>query len=171
MAKKSTRQARQPSQGNVRPPGHHSGSLEEFNVPHDHHSGSGILLPYCKFFPKGQPVPVCLALQLDAPLEGGKEVARQQLNKQVLLIAAQHPSFACSWFSRAIDLGDERGNPAFWMLQRIARDAWLLCFRRVSGDLAVYNLKSKSNRFPLKLKKGKTSRDFKWPATITISQG
>jgi hypothetical protein len=112
-----------------------------------------------------------LALQLDAPLEGGKEFARQQLNKQVFLISAQHPAFACCWFSRAIDLGDECGNPAFWMLQKTARDTWSLSFRRVSGALAVYNLKSKSNQFPIKLKKGKTSRDFKWPATITIRQG
>ncbi|HVA46293.1 MAG TPA: hypothetical protein VNH11_07960 [Pirellulales bacterium] len=85
-----------------------------------------------------------------------------------MLIYAQDPAFACCWFSRAIDLGDESGNPAFWMLQKTAKDKWSLCLRRVSGQLAAYEVKAKSNGFPIKLKKGKTTKDFKWPATITI---
>jgi hypothetical protein len=112
-----------------------------------------------------------LFLQFDVPLEGGDEFARQQLNRPVILVHAQHPAFACCWFSRPIDLGDESGNPAIWMLEKTARDAWFLCLRRVSGELAAYQLKSKSGKFPIKLKKGKTTREFKWPTSITISQG
>jgi hypothetical protein len=171
MAKKSPRQARRPSQGNVRHQGYYSGSEEQLSGPGDPPSGSGIVLPRCRYLPKDQPVPVCLALQLDAPLEGGKASARQQLNRPVLLIYAQDPAFACCWFSRPIDLGDDGGNPAFWMLQKTASDTWFLCLRRVSGELAAYNLKAKNKPFPIQLKKGKTGKDFKWPATITISQG
>jgi hypothetical protein len=134
-------------------------------------SGSGRLVGHCKFFPKGQLVPVSLTLQLDASLQGGSELGRQQLNRPALLIHAQDPSFACCWFSRAIDLGDESGNPAYWMLQKTAIDTWSLCLRRVSGEMAVYHSNSKNGRFPIKFKKGRTTRDFKWPAHITISHG
>ena len=130
--------------------------------PHPHH---------CKFFPKGQPLPVDVTLRFDAPLEGGNETGRHQLNRPTLLIHAQDPAFACCWFSRAIDLGDECGNPAFWMLQKTANDEWLLCLRRVSGQLVAYHLKSKSSSFSLTLKKGEATKDFKWPRSITICAG
>jgi hypothetical protein len=173
MARKSTRKGRQPSQGTGRRQGYFSGPGPDGIGLKDGDPGSGSegYQPRCKFFPKGQPVPASLILQLDAPLEGGKDFARQQLNRPVLLIYAQDPAFACCWFSRPIDLGDESGNPAFWMLQKTARDSWFLCLRRVSGQLAAYNLKSKSAPFPIKLKKGQTTKVLKWPRTITISQG
>ena len=131
--------------------------------------GHDRLPPACKFFSNGHPVPVGLTLALDAPVAGVNEVGCEQLSRPTLLIHAQDPEFACCWFSRAIDLGDESGNPAYWMLEKTAKDKWSLCLRRVTGQLAAYELKSKSNGFPIKLKKGKTTRDFKWPATITIA--
>jgi hypothetical protein len=134
-------------------------------------SGSGILAPHCRFFPKGHLLPVGLTLHLDAPVEGGNESGRHQLNRPALLIHAQDPAFACCWFSRAVDLGDESGNPAFWMLQKTALDTWFLCLRRVSGQMAAYHLKSKIKDFPIKLKRGQSTKDFKWPPTITISPG
>jgi hypothetical protein len=121
-----------------------------------------------KFFYNGHPIPVGLTLQLDAPVVGGHEFGCEQLSRPTLLIHAQDPAFACCWFSRAIDLGDESGNPAFWMLEKTAKDTWSLCLRRVSGQVAAYDLKSKGEGFPIKLEKGKTTKDFKWPATLTI---
>jgi hypothetical protein len=56
------------------------------------------------------------------------------------------------------------------MLEKTATDTWLLCLRRVSGQLAEYNLQSKIKHFPIKLKKGRTAKQFKWPPTVTISQ-
>lgn len=127
--------------------------------------------PQHPFFPKGQPVPVDLVLRFDAPLEGGNQTGRFQLNRPTLLIHAQDAAFASCWFSRAIDLGDESGNPAFWMLQKTARDEWQLCLRRVSGQLATYRLKTKSSSFSMTLKKGVATKDFQWPKAITISAG
>lgn len=130
--------------------------------------GQGRLPASCKFFSNGHPVPVGLTLELEAPVSGVNEFGCEQLSRPTLLIHAQDSAFACCWFSRAIDLGDESGNPAYWMLEKTAKDKWSLCLRRVSGQLAAYELKSKSSGFPIKLKKGKTTKDFKWPATITI---
>jgi hypothetical protein len=173
MAKKPTRGARQPTRSAQRPPVHFpggSGSLSPEQTHGSPGSGSGLPSPHCKFFPKDQPLPVELTLHLDGPVEGGFESGRQQLHRPTVLIHAQDPAFACCWFSRAIDLGDEAGNPAFWMLQKTAMDTWLLCLRRVSGELAAYNLKTKGKGFPITLKKGRTTKDFNWPATITIHQ-
>jgi hypothetical protein len=123
----------------------------------------------CKFFPKNQPLPVALSLQLHPHLKGGPSTARERLNRPALLIHAQDPNFACCWFSRAIDFGDESGNPAYWMLKKTAMDTWFLCLQRVSGEVAAYHLKTKNKDFPIKLKKGRVSKEFKWPPTITIS--
>ena len=150
----------------VRSPGMHiSGPAGSYG------SGVGIPEPHCKFLPRDKPVPVALHLQLDAPAKGGTAAGREQLNRPVLLIHAQDPAFACCWFSRAIDLGDESGNPAFWMLQKTAKDIWALYLRRVSGEIAAYHLKTKTKHFPIKMKKGRVTKEFQWPKTITISQG
>jgi hypothetical protein len=171
--KKITRRARRPSAPAQRPPARHQSAVPKPPDPTvgGSGSGSGIIAPRCKFFPKGDLIPVSLTLQVNVPLEGGHEFGRQQLNRPALLIHAQDATFACSWFSRAIDLGDESGNPAFWMLQKIARDEWLLSLRRVSGEMANYHLESKSQHFPIKLKRGRTTREYVWPPTITISHG
>lgn len=173
MAKKPTHRARQPSRDTERRLAHFQGSGSELPGPMAGVSGSGsaIRSPRCKFFPMGHLLPVDLTLHLDVPVEGGNEPGRQQLNRAALLIHAQDPAFACCWFSRAIDLGDESGNPAFWMLQKTAIDTWFLCLRRVSGQMAAYHLKSKIKHFPIKLKRGHTTKEFKWPTTITISHG
>ena len=125
---------------------------------------------HCKYWPADQPLPVALNLRLDAPVTGGTS-ACDQVTRPALLIHGQDASFACCWFSRAIDFGDESGNPAFWMLQKTATDTWFLCLRRVSGEVAAYHLKSKKkDSFPIKLKRGRVNREFKkWPPTITIS--
>jgi hypothetical protein len=171
MAKKTTRKASKPSRANERlqrrmtqSPGSGSGPSD----PGPWISGSGIQTARCKFFPKGHALPAVLNLQVDAPLQGGSEPAREQLNRPTLLIHAQDAAFVCCWFSRAIDLGDDSGNPAFWMLQKTAADTWFLCLRRVTGQMAAYHLKSKIKDFPIKLKKGQVGKEFKWPATITI---
>lgn len=161
MSKASTRGARQRS----RVPRRRAAQ------PWPHGSGSGIAAPPLKFFPKGQLLPVNLALRFNARLKGGLEAGREQLNRPAVLIHAQDPAFANCWFSRAIDLGDESGNPAFWMLEKTAIDTWFLCLRRVSGQMAAYHLTSRTKKFPIKLKKGRASKDFTWPATITIAQG
>jgi hypothetical protein len=171
MAKKSTSKPRQTSRSGERaqedPGGSGSGRP---SMPKDHTSGSGSKkLDRCKYFAKDEVLPIGLTLQLDAPLKGGNEFGRQQLNRPALLIHAQDPAFACCWFSRAIDLGDEYGNPAFWMLQKTASDTWSLFLRRVSGEIAAYHLQSKIKHFPIQLKKDKTTKDFEWPSTITIS--
>jgi hypothetical protein len=116
---------------------------------------------------------VALTLRLDTPITGGPTAGRDRLNHPTLLIHAQDKHFACCWFSRAIDLGDESGNPAFWMLEMTARHTWFLCLRRVSGEVAAYHFKSKNKHaFPIKLKKGRTNKEFKnWPRTITVSLG
>lgn len=173
MAKSPARKARQPSAPAKRPPARYQSSGPKPRDPNvgGSGSGSGIMPPRCKFFPKGDLIPVDLTLHFDVPLEGGREFARQQLNRPTILIHAQDAAFACSWFSRAIDLGDESGNPAFWMLQKIALNEWFLSLRRVSGEMATYHLESKSKHLPVKLKRGRTTKEFHWPSTITISHG
>ena len=79
-----------------------------------------------ELLPKGRLLPVSLTLRFDLPLERGNESVRRQLNQSVSLIHAQDPAFACCWFSRAIDLGDESGDPVFWMLEWTAADSWRL---------------------------------------------
>jgi hypothetical protein len=75
MAKKPTRGARQPSGATESPLEHITGSgsapLDQTNGFSG--SGPGLPSPHCKFFPKGQPLPVELTLKLDAPIEGGLE--------------------------------------------------------------------------------------------------
>jgi hypothetical protein len=124
-----------------------------------------------------QPLPVALRLQVDTIFEGGTTVARDQLNGPTQLIHAQDAKFANCWFSQAIDFGDKSGNPAFWILEKTAIDTWLLCLRRVSGEVARYRLEiniSKRHlipikRFPLTLRRVSVNREFKkWPRTITI---
>jgi hypothetical protein len=116
-------------------------------------------------------MPVYVTLHLDAPVEGGDEFGRRQLNQPVLLINAQDRAFECCWFSQAIDLGDESGIPGYWMLQKTAKDTWSLCLRRASDKTAIYNLKSRAKYFPIKLRRGKTTKEFKWPTTMTVSLG
>jgi hypothetical protein len=125
---------------------------------------------HCRFFPAKHPIPVALNLQLEAPVVGSTSASCNQVNRPTLLIHAQDPNFCCSWFSRAIDFGEESGNLAFWMLQKTAVDKWFLCLRRVSGEVATYHLKTKHHSFPLKLKRGRVNKEFKkWPRTITVS--
>jgi len=126
---------------------------------------------YSRFWPADQPLPVALNLQLDSPVSGDVSGCGQ-VNRPALLIHAQGEQFASCWFSRAVDFGDESGNPAFWMLEKTAMDTWSLFLRRVSGDVAAYHLKIKKNdSFPIKLKRGVVSKELKkWPRTITISQ-
>jgi hypothetical protein len=123
----------------------------------------------CKFFPNA-PVPVGLMLRLDTPVRGGTAAGREQLNRATLLVAAQDPNFACCWFSRPLDLGVASENPAFWMLEKTSRDTWLLCLRRISGEVAAYHLTTSKEEFPIKLKKGRVSKEFNnWPRTITVT--
>lgn len=173
MAKKpSKRKVSQPSRANGRRP------TRSWNPSWDPHpergggpgSGSGLMRRHCKFIPKGYPVPIHLTVRFDAPLKGGTESARLKLNQPAKLTHAHDPSFACCWFSRIIDLGEDGENPACWMLQKKDKETWTLCLRRVSGELAEYRIKSKAREFPVKLKKqGRSSREFKWPASVTIS--
>src|SRR5262249_16236963 len=124
----------------------------------------------CKFFLANEPLPVALSLKLDTSVQGGTVAGREQLNRDTLLIRAQDPNFACCWFSRPLDFGVASGNPAFWMLQKTARDTWLLCLRRISGDVAIYHLKTRKPGFPITLKRGRVSKEFaNWPRTITVS--
>jgi hypothetical protein len=133
-------------------------------------SQSRPLLGHCKFFPENEPIPVALTFHLETPLEGGTVSGREQLNRDFLLIRAQDPNFACCWFSHPLDIGVASGNPAFWMLQKTARDTWLLCLRRITGDVACYHLKTSTHGFPITLKKGRVSKEFtNWPRTITVS--
>jgi hypothetical protein len=124
----------------------------------------------CKFLPAKEPVPVALSLQLDTPVDGGTAAGREQLNRDTLLIRSQDPNFACCWFSRPIDLGVASGNPALWMLEKTARDTWLLCLRRITGEVAAYHLKTGKHGLPITLKRGRVSKEFtNWPRTITVS--
>jgi hypothetical protein len=132
-------------------------------------SQSRPLLGRCKFLPANEPVPVGLVLRLDAAVKGGTAAGRDQLGREILLIRAEDPNFACCWFSHPLDLGVAGGNPAFWMLQKTARDTWLLCLRRITGELAAYRLKSSKHGFPITLKKGRVSKEFThWPPTVTV---
>jgi hypothetical protein len=64
----------------------------------------------------------------------------------------------------------DAGNPAFWMLQKTGHDAWLLSLRRITGDVAVYSLRSRTHAFPITLKRGRVSKEFtNWPRTVTVS--
>jgi len=132
-------------------------------------SGSRPGPDYRKFFVAGHPQPVALRFHLSPPVQDGIVAAPYQVNQPTRLIHAQDPNFSCCWFSRAIDL-EETGNPAYWMLQKTASDTWSLCLRRVSGDLAAYNLKTRKHSFPITLKKSRVGKEFKkWPRTVTIS--
>jgi hypothetical protein len=133
-------------------------------------SGSFPRLVRCKFFSVNEPLPVGLSLHLDTPVQSGTAAGREQLNRDTLLIRSQDPNFACCWFSYPLDFGVASGNPAFWMLQKTARDTWLLCLRRITGEVAAYNLKTGKHGFPITLKKGRVSKEFtNWPRTITVS--
>jgi hypothetical protein len=132
-------------------------------------SGSYPVRGHSKFFPANEPLPVGLSVHLDAPVTGGTAAGCEQLNRGALLIRAQDPNFACCWFSRPLDFGAARGEPAFWVLQKTARDRWLLCLRRGSGDVAEYHLKTRKHAFPIALKRGRVSREFAdWPGTVTV---
>jgi hypothetical protein len=123
----------------------------------------------CKFFRANEPVPVGLSLRLDTPVKGGTAAGREQLNRDTLLIRAQDPNFTCCWFSRPLDFGVDSGNPAIWMLQKSTRDTWLLCLRRITGEVAAYHLKTGKAGFPITLKKGRVSKEFtNWPRSITV---
>ena len=126
--------------------------------------------PGSEFFPANEPLPVGLSLRLDTPVEGGSVRGREQMNRDTLLIRSQDPNFECCWFSRPLDFSADSGNSAFWMLQKTAPDTWLLCLRRVSGDMAAYHLKTRKHAFPITLKKGRASKEFtNWPRTITVN--
>jgi hypothetical protein len=125
------------------------------------------------FFEKrccGEPTPVALKMQLEAPLEGGASTPHAAVNQPVSLIHSQDPGYARCWFSPPIGAAGPGANPAYWMLKKTGDDSWTLCLRRVSHELARYHLKAKdSNRLPITLKKGEVSEDYKnWPETITI---
>jgi hypothetical protein len=125
--------------------------------------------PY-EFFLANEPLPVALNLHFDTRIDGGTAVAREQLNRDTLLIRAQDPNFSHCWFSLPLDFGAASGNPAFWMLEKTARDTWLLSLRQSSGDVAAYHLKTKKDAFPITLKKDRVSKEFtNWPGTITVS--
>jgi hypothetical protein len=122
------------------------------------------------FFPAKEPLPVALSLHFDTPIHGGTAAACEQLNQDTLLIRTQDPNFDCCWFSLPLDFGAAGDNPAYWMLQKTARDTWLLSLRRSSSDMAAYHLKTNKHAFPIALKKGRVSEEFKnWPRTITVS--
>jgi hypothetical protein len=131
-------------------------------------SGSGPGPDHCRFCPEGQLLPVELTLRLDYPVEGGDDTGCANLNRPTTLIHSQDPRFACSWFSRSIDLGEDT---ATWVLEKTAIDRWQLCLRQIGGELAAYDASSDDCRFPLTLKKAYTTEDFRWPATITIRAG
>jgi hypothetical protein len=114
---------------------------------------------------------VALKLRLGASRSGGN-AARAGLNRPTLLLHAQDADFAGSWFSSAVDLGDDSRYPAFWVLRKTARDTWLLSLRGGKGDVAAYRAKTKIRQaFPIKLKRIRSNARFKeWPSTITISE-
>lgn len=179
MAKKAARKQPASSRNNKPSRADQQRTERQLNQRKNVAGGSGsdqVDKPHCKFFPKGDLVPVELILKLDSELTGYHEFAQRQLNRPALLIYAQDAAYACCWFSRAIDLGDEAGNPATWMLQRFARNKWQLALRRVSGEIAAYQLESQQKlqpqhqQFPITLKRRHTTADFEWPRTITISQ-
>jgi hypothetical protein len=109
-------------------------------------------------------------LQLGTRITAGSSSASEPVNRLTPLFHSQDHNFPCCWFSPPIDSADTSGNPAFWMLKKTANDTWYLCLRRVSHEVASYHLKTRnSHKFPIKLKRGRVSKDFKnWPLTITI---
>jgi hypothetical protein len=131
----------------------------------------GALMAHSKFFSAGQPLPVSLCLNLDAPVTGGTAVAREQLNRPTVLIHSPDPAFASSWFSQGMDLGDSGAEPAYWMLQKAGKARWSLCLRRSSGDIVKYDLTTQKKSFPIKLKNGRVAHKFQWPRSVTIRQG
>ncbi len=135
--------------------------------PRDPGSGSVLLTPMCEFYPRGNPIPITVTLCLQGSISGGTEMARHQLSRPTHLIHAQHAAFSCCWFSRAIYLDDEVGNPAFWMLEKKPKE-WVLYLRRVTGELASYAVAGKDRAFPLQLKRVKTTKEFEWPETISV---
>ncbi|HZV08073.1 MAG TPA: hypothetical protein VE999_23525 [Gemmataceae bacterium] len=136
------------------------------NLPQTIGSGSKGGRDLYGFFPEKEPLPVGLSLRLDTPVEGVSE----QLNQDTLLIRSPDPNFGYCWFSRPFDFGADRDNPAFWMLQKTARDKWVLCLRGSGGDMAAYHLKTTKHAFPITLKKDRASKEFaNWPRSITVS--
>jgi hypothetical protein len=124
------------------------------------------------FFPAKEPPPIALRLSLDTPMSGKKSAAGDAAQESTLLIHALDPNFAGCWFSRAIHLSAKRGNPAYWILKKTARDRWHLCLRRARGELVAYELKTRKHSFPLRLEKARTRNTSRqWPATVTISCG
>jgi hypothetical protein len=117
-----------------------------------------------------KPVPVALTLQLETLLKPGSSNVADAMQQPVPLFHSQNRTYPCCWFSQPLDAADAGGNPAYWILQKIADNTWSLILRRVSHELAKYQLTSKdSHRFPIKLTRVKVSKDFKnWPPTITV---
>ena len=170
VARKPQRSRRKSARAAVQRPSAETQLIRRMTAPLGGTGSGHFGMPDCRFIPGDQLVPVELILRLDSELAGSREFARQQLSRPTLLIYAHDPAFACCWFSRPIDLGDEVGNPATWMLQKTGRDKWLLAIRRVSGEIASYRLTSRQRQFPITLKRERTTKDFQWPRTVTISQ-
>ncbi len=122
-----------------------------------------------KFFPANEPLPIALNLHLDMPIEGKNAAGLQQLIQDILLVRPEDPNFACCWLSRLLDLGASCDGQGFWMLQKTARDTWLLCFRRENGAMVVYHLKTRKHGFPITLKAGQVAEGLvHWPRSITV---
>jgi hypothetical protein len=123
----------------------------------------------CKFFPADRPLPVALQLRLAADVQGGEGATGKLLTP---LLHSQEVDFEGCWFSPAVRLGDNNGNPAFWMLRKTATDTWQLSLRRGNAVVAAYRAKTKGNHVSsIRLKMVRAKNRFKqWPATVTISE-
>jgi hypothetical protein len=117
-----------------------------------------------------EPLPIALNLHLDTPIEGKNADGLQELIRDILLVRPEDPNFACCWLSRLLDLGAACDGLGFWILQKTARDTWLLCFRRENGAVIVYHLKTRKHGFPITLKARQVAKGLvHWPRSITVS--
>jgi hypothetical protein len=176
MSRQSTRGASSDSSGLLL--GNEIPTIVESQVVGSNGSGSeGCRAPTlaghgCKYFPADRLLPIALQLRLGAAIKGRNSAAGESLHRPTQLLHAQEADFAGCWFSPAINVGDENGNPAFWMLRKTATDTWQLSLRRGGAVVAAYRAKTKSHRASsIKLKMVRANNKFtQWPATVTISE-
>ena len=128
---------------------------------------------------KTLPLPVALSLALGKGLKGRSAADRKKLNQPTVLIRARHASVACCWFSGSIYLDDSPSEPAFWILEKTAKN-WMLRLKRIKDnakwadkwlpteELSGYDSKADKCSYIKKLKLNKFHPNKYWQGSVTI---
>ena len=116
----------------------------------------------------GNPVPVALSLQVEAPV-GTADPDAAHLNRPTTLRFSNSSADECCWLSQPVDAHSDQSSPAFWMLRTGDARTWVLILRRGDSDVAIYHLTApavKGTPFPLRMR---LAGGGAWPQTVTVS--